>query len=144
MAAKYFAMGDRRHFSSTQNCRVPLINTNATKNPNKGSQNGSKTTLKSREDCQQLKNDLTILVSSKLIFNHRVGTVRPLSYLPRQTRVTVKNTYKFRSKKTLFTTLFNTKARMTTNIARFHTTFWLTDKLAENSIFVAHENQRSA
>ena len=109
MAAKYFAMGDRRHFSSTQNCRVPLINTNATKNPNKGSQNGSKTTLKSREDCQQLKNDLTILVSSKLIFNHRVGTVRPLSFLPRQTRATVRNTYKFRSKKTLFTTLYRTQ-----------------------------------
>ena len=78
---------------------------------------------------------------------YRVGTVytvRPLSYLPRQTRVTVKNRYKFRSKKTLFTTLYNTKARMTTNIAGFHTIFWLTDKLAENSIFVAHENQRSA
>ena len=78
---------------------------------------------------------------------YRVGTVHtvlPLSYLPRQTRVTVKNTYKFRSKKTLFATLYNTKASLTTNIAGFHTIFWLTDELAENSIFVTHENQRSA
>ena len=74
---------------------------------------------------------------------YRIGTVhtvQPLRYLPRQ-RVTVKIHANLDQRK-LFTTLYNTKVRMTINIAGFHTIVWLSPRKSEERVMHPGLGQR--